>query len=146
MAEQGERGPKGDPGDRAERGARGPRGDPGNDGGYPEGTPQWLRLTLTIIQKVGIATFIVIVGGYWLATRVAEPLMASYNESIRVQNKVIQDQAVSIDKIGRVLEERQEFSRKAEKMMTAFSEANLRNQNQLLTDHQRIMTGLDKKP
>lgn len=134
MAEQGERGPKGDVGSPF----------PGN--GYPDGTPQWLKLTLTIIQKVGIATFIVIVGGYWLATRIAEPLMASYNESMRVQTKVIQDQAGSIDKIGKVLEERQKFSERAENSMSSFAEINLKNQTQLLRDHQEIMADLRKKP
>ena len=113
--------------------------------GYPAGTPEWLKFILVCLRQFGLATLIVVVGGYWLCTRIAEPLMATYTENIRVQSKVSVDQAEAIKDISRTLEERQDFSNRTEKTMTAFADNSLKNQSQLLLDHQRIMAELDKK-
>lgn len=147
---EGERGPKGDPGDiieHGQRGERGPKGDVGSPGrgdgnGYPDGMPAWLKILLVSLRQFGVATIILLIGGYWLAVRIAEPLMATYNESIRVQNKVVQDQAVTLKKIGETFDERQKFSERAERTMGVFAETSLKNQNQLLRDHQDFMAEL----
>jgi len=70
--------------------------EPTAGNGYPDGTPVWLRIMFTCLQKFGIATVILLAGGYWLATRVAEPLVTTYQEFIRVQSQVSIEQSATL--------------------------------------------------
>jgi hypothetical protein len=126
--------------------------EPTAGNGYPDGTPVWLRIMFTCLQKFGIATVILLAGGYWVATRVAEPLVTTYQEFIRAQSQVSIEQSATLkglrdSEIQRVAAIKdassalKTFQDKAETEHTLM----LATQKQVLADHKEFMERL-KQP
>lgn len=69
--------------------------------------PIWAKLLIVGIQKLGLATIILLVGGWWISTRVVAPLVDTYTEAIRMdmaarqrQEETLKQQAENLRTIG----------------------------------------------
>jgi hypothetical protein len=125
-------------------------GNGNGNGGYPDGTPTWLKIAFIALQKFGIATLILLVGGWWLASHVGDPLIVSYTEAIRLQTKIVAEQSDNIKAIKEFEAERVrlvgESNRAWEKALERSSSEHtimLENSRQALSDHQAAMKKLE---
>ena len=126
--------------------------EPNAGNGYPDGTPVWLRIMFTCLQKFGIATVILLLGGYWIATRIAEPLVETYQEFIRVQSQVAIEQSATLKSLkesGTQLLSAIKDNQAAQKVFQEKVEREhglmLVAHQQMLADHKEFMERL-KKP
>jgi len=126
--------------------------EPNAGNGYPDGTPVWLRIMFTCLQKFGIATVILLAGGYWLATRVAEPLVTTYQEFIRVQSQVSIEQSATLKSLRDSELQRITAIKDASSALKAFQDKAqtehtlmLATQKQVLADHKEFMDLLKKR-
>lgn len=146
---QGERGPKGEQGKQGDQGNQGNRGD--SNGIYPDDMPTWLKILFVALQKFGVATIILFVGGYWLCSRVVEPLITTYTEFIHTQGRAATEQADALKAIKESEKERiirikdmEAKSRIFEERVEKEHEAMLSNLTQSLADHRLFMERLEK--
>ena len=155
MAE-GERGPKGDPGDSVERGApgeRGPKGDVGSPGSngdaYPPGTPIWMKVMLVALQKFGVATILLLAVCYYILI----PMANTYQEFIKVQSHVSESQSETLKSLKdsellrlKAIQDGQVQDRTFMDKTEKEHQIMLDGMKQQLTDHREFMAELHKIP
>jgi hypothetical protein len=152
-------------GERGEKGIQGVQGVQGNQGlpysendGFPVGTPAWLKMIICIMQKFGVATLLVLLGGWWVATRVAEPMISAYGDFIKAEAKTAADQAETLRGFNETLKTLKEAEttrlaqiKESQAIVKSLSEKTdkdhaimLANLTQQLEDHKSFMNKMDR--
>jgi BMFP domain-containing protein YqiC len=115
--------------------------------GYPPECPWWLKMAIWSLQKFGIATVILLIGGWWTATRIADPLVQQYTTNIELQGQVSKQQAETLASLDRVLRERSslfvQMAIEHRAMLDSMEQA--KNEHRMMLDnHIKIMEKLSK--
>ena len=113
--------------------------EPTAGNGYPDGTPVWMKIVFTCLQKFGIATVILLVGGYWVATRVAEPLVSTYQEFIRLQSQVSIEQSATLKSLKESEINRISTIKDNQAAQKVFQEKVEREHGLMLVAHQQML-------
>ncbi len=99
-----------------------------------KGMPFWFQVFADCLQRFGVATVLLLAGGYWVAYYVGNPLVAAYTRAIEVQSVIVQQQADAL----KALQLRQEQQTQEHAVM-------LKMQSEALENHRRIMSALERR-
>ena len=106
-----------------------------NGNGLPSDCPEFIRILIWSLQKFGIATILLLIGGWYVATRIADPLLEKYIQNIDIQGKVAQQQAETLMGLQKMLQERATMFAQ----MTAEHKEMIENLRQARADHRQIL-------